>query len=163
MTEHWLPIVGFEGLYEVSDQGRIRNSRTALVLRPSAHHRDKHLNIRLCANGKSHNRLVHRLVLEAFVGPCPPGMEACHFPDRDPSNNRLTNLRWDTCSANRIDAVKHGTLHGLERTYDYSALRQMRADGLTPKEIRERTGISKGHLWKVLARWNWRTSGVPLT
>lgn len=55
------------------------------------------------------NRLVHMLVLEAFVGPCPVGMEACHFPDRNPTNNQLCNLRWDTHVNNLADSVVHGT------------------------------------------------------
>lgn len=52
--------------------------------------------------------LVHRLVLTAFVGPCPEGMEGCH-EDGDPSNNRATNLRWDTHKNNQLDMHKHGT------------------------------------------------------
>lgn len=50
-------------------------------------------------------RSVHRLVLEHFIGPCPEGMEACHR-DGDKANNTLSNLRWDTTSANALD--KHG-------------------------------------------------------
>lgn len=50
-----------------------------------------------------------RSVLETFVGPCPEGMECCHFPERDRSNNRLDNLRWDTHHENVLDAVRHGT------------------------------------------------------
>lgn len=61
-------------------------------------------------DGRRSNRGVSRLVLEAFVGPCPEGMEACHFPDRDTSNNRLDNLRWDTTANNAEDKRKHGTL-----------------------------------------------------
>lgn len=57
--------------------------------------------------GTSH-RLVHRLVLEAFVGPCPPGLECCHDPDPNPANNHLSNLRWDTHKNNIADAVRQG-------------------------------------------------------
>ena len=52
---------------------------------------------------------MHRLVLAAFIGPCPEGMEACHFPDSDPNNNNLGNLRWDTRKENIHDSIKHGT------------------------------------------------------
>lgn len=52
---------------------------------------------------------VHRLILLVFVGPCPRGMQACHFPDRNPANNKLENLRWDTPKANQADSFKHGT------------------------------------------------------
>lgn len=48
-------------------------------------------------------------MLEAFVGPCPDGMECRHFPDRDPSNNNLSNLSWSTHKVNAQDTVTHGT------------------------------------------------------
>jgi hypothetical protein len=51
---------------------------------------------------------VHRLVLSAFVGSCPEGLEGCHF-DGNPFNNRLVNLRWDTRLANTHDSIRHGT------------------------------------------------------
>lgn len=59
-------------------------------------------------------RLVHRLVLEAFVGPCPEGMEGCHG-DGDPTNNSLGNLRWDTATSNQLDKVRHGTHHNAAK------------------------------------------------
>jgi hypothetical protein len=61
------------------------------------------------SRSKQVSRLVHRLVLETFTGPCPHGMEACH-EDGNPANNRLDNLRWDTPVANNADKVRHGTL-----------------------------------------------------
>lgn len=72
------------------------------------------LTVSPIVNGVQRTCQVHRLILETFVGPCPPGMESCHFPDRDPTNNRPENLRWDTKSANSFDAVKHGTAPGLQ-------------------------------------------------
>jgi hypothetical protein len=53
-------------------------------------------------------RLIHRLVLESFVGPCPNGHQACHN-DGDRRNNHLSNLRWDTPRNNERDKVRHGT------------------------------------------------------
>ena len=55
-------------------------------------------------------------LLEAFVGPCPSGQEACHAND-DPRDNRLENLRWDTRSANALDSVRNGTHHAARRTH----------------------------------------------
>src|SRR5690242_16611852 len=52
-----------------------------------------HLLARLHYKGKHVAVFAHRIVLMAFVGPCPEGMETSHFPDRDPANNRLENLR----------------------------------------------------------------------
>lgn len=59
-------------------------------------------------NGKNRLIQVHRLVLEAFVGPCPVGMECCHW-DGNPQNNKLENLRWDTHRANMDDQLRHHT------------------------------------------------------
>ena len=58
---------------------------------------------------KGRLRFVHHLVLEAFVGPRPLGMEACHN-DGNRANSALTNLRWDTRQANLADQVRHGTI-----------------------------------------------------
>lgn len=63
--------------------------------------------------GLSHGKvkrmfMVHRLVLEAFVGPCPEGMEACHW-DNNGLNCKLSNLRWDTPVNNQRDRIRHGT------------------------------------------------------
>ncbi|QOV97160.1 HNH endonuclease [Rhodococcus pyridinivorans] len=62
------------------------------------------------------NRKVHRLVLEAFTGPCPDGMVGCHN-DGDTTNNRLDNLRWDTPGANNRDKRTHGTDHQVQKTH----------------------------------------------
>lgn len=57
-------------------------------------------------NGK--HRLVHNLVLEAFVGSRPKGMYACHN-NGNPKDNRIENLRWDTPKNNVKDRNGHGT------------------------------------------------------
>ncbi len=77
--------------------------------------RAKHGHLSVCLtdfNGVSMNKLVHCLVLEAFIGPRPNGMESCHW-DGNPKNNKLDNLRWDTPTGNRADQIRHGTLYGM--------------------------------------------------
>ena len=59
--------------------------------------------VNLDVDGRNRSRLVHQLVLEAFVGPKPPGLEGCHYPDHDKANNRVSNLRWDTHDENIRD------------------------------------------------------------
>lgn len=79
-------------------------------LKPQAVNKRGHLGLNLSKRGtKAKCWLLHRLVLLAFVGPCPPGMEGCHFPDRDPANCHIDNLRWGTRSHNMRDKVFHGT------------------------------------------------------
>ncbi len=125
MIETWKAVVGYEGQYEVSDQGRVRSldyTRTyerldqysGRVITVSRRHRGKmlrpgrmpagHLSVAL---GRNNSICVHVLVLNAFVGPCPPGQECCHGDDV-PWNNVLGNLRWGTRSSNLLDAVRTG-------------------------------------------------------
>ncbi|MFF1540504.1 NUMOD4 motif-containing HNH endonuclease [Microbacterium sp. NPDC058269] len=118
-TENWLPIPGWEGLYEVSDLGRVRSlDRLSPVRGGSLALRKGRVRslgtdrygrrcIPLSRNGVQTMKQVHRLVLEAFVGPCPAGQEACHW-DGDPTNNKLENLRWDSHTANEADKLRIG-------------------------------------------------------
>lgn len=69
----------------------------------------RYAQVALTKCGKMYYRKVHILVLEAFVGPRPEGMEGCHFPERDTRNNNLENLRWGTKSENYQDRHAHGT------------------------------------------------------
>jgi hypothetical protein len=63
--------------------------------------------ITLYKNNRRFDKLIHRLILETFIGPCPEGMECCHKNDV-PTDNRLENLRWDTRSNNVKDAFRNG-------------------------------------------------------
>jgi hypothetical protein len=107
---------------------------------------------------------VHRLILETFVGPCPPGMECCHNDD-DKDNNRLDNLRWDTRSSNRIDAFRNGRLEGRPRgeriknhilsEQDIPEIFEMRKTGLSQRAIGRRLGVSQQLISDVLTRKTW--------
>jgi len=113
-VEEWRTISDFPD-YEVSNLGRVRS-----WINPKRNRRDEPKLLRLYENRQGYHtvdlsnrvsrkiRTVHRLVLSAFVGECPPGMEACHNDGRR-SNNVLSNLRWDTPSNNQRDRVAHGT------------------------------------------------------
>lgn len=105
MTENWRPVRGYEGSYEVSDLGRVRSVR--VVLKPMRVPKG-HLQVALYKSADRTFYKVHCLVLSAFVGPRPEGMEGCHN-NGDPQDNRLSNLRWDTRSGNQRDSVEHGT------------------------------------------------------
>ena len=75
-----------------------------------------YLTVRLSENGKSRIFRVHRLVLEAFVGPCPNGLEARHL-DGNPANNNRNNLCWGTPAENTEDKRKHGRHTSKARFY----------------------------------------------
>lgn len=129
--EEWRDVVGMEGCYQVSSLGRVKSLARRIwfgtrwcswrekILIPQRGDSCGHMKLTLCPTGRRVQVLIHRVVLEAFVGPCPAGMESCHFPDRDRSNNRLDNLRWDTHLANMNDRRIHGSLtpEKMRRTF----------------------------------------------
>ena len=113
MVEIWKAIPGYEGLYEVSDQGNVRTFRRGAngrLLKPGRMPQG-HLSVAL---GRGNSQCVHKLVLLAFVGPAPDRHECCHN-NGNPADNRLENLRWGTRSDNIRDAVRHGTWLTPER------------------------------------------------
>lgn len=132
--EEWRPIVGYEGLYEVSDLGRVK-SLARKVLRQREGRRDHFITIpeRIlravpmkrggypCVqlskrNVEIHHR-VHQLVLETFVGPKPRlDSEVRHLNDI-PTDNRLVNLTWGTKSENMRDAVRNGGHANASKTH----------------------------------------------
>jgi hypothetical protein len=111
--EIWKAIPGYEGQYEVSDQGRVKSYRRdheGRFLRPGRMP-GGHLSVAL---GRGNSQCVHKLVLLAFVGPAPDKHECCHN-NGNPADNRLENLRWGTRRENILDAVRHGTWMTPER------------------------------------------------
>ena len=122
--ERWLPVVDWEGLYEVSDQGRVRSFHVKTRPRLSgsdllATHRRAGMDyptVTLSRNAKSVGRTVHSLVAAAFIGPRPPGMDVCHN-DGDADNCQLSNLRYGTRSENILDEIAHGTHRHASRTH----------------------------------------------
>lgn len=121
MTEQWRPVIDWEGFYSVSDLGRVRSEARVIslcdgrtrrihqkILNPTQSPVTKRMNLVLC-NGPEQrvSVTVDRLVMDAFVGPRPEGLERLHWDD-DPANNALSNLRYGTQSENQYDAVRNG-------------------------------------------------------
>lgn len=71
-----------------------------------------YLRATLSRNGKTKREFVHRLVLRAFIGEPPKGLQACHN-NGDKMDNRLSNLRWDTAKANVADMIRNGEASGI--------------------------------------------------
>lgn len=111
MTTNWQPIDSHPE-YFVSDDGRVRRTD---VLAPDTI-KGGYQRVQLWTNGVRTRRLVHLLVLETFVGPCPPGLEARHRNGVS-FDNRLSNLTWGTHSENQLDKVAHGTHHHARKTH----------------------------------------------
>lgn len=115
--EKWQPISAYENRYAVSTQGRVwslahRKGGQLLKYGTTGPRPDRPAGypvVRLYDGGGAHRTfLVHLLVLQTFVGPCPPGLQACHN-NGDPQDPRLSNLRYDTPEGNAADKLAHGT------------------------------------------------------
>ena len=100
--EIWKPVKGYEGLYEVSNNGKVRslkNSRHNVRKEPLL--KKQFLGswgypiVALCKEGKSIGVLVHRIVAEAFI-PNPNGYEFVNHKDEVKTNNLVENLEWCT-------------------------------------------------------------------
>jgi hypothetical protein len=126
MTERWKSVVGYEGLYEVSDLGNVRSlNRIVKTVKGQRRFRGKVLKqlvrpdgyhvVALSREGKERPYRVHVLVLGAFSGPRPSGEETLHG-NGNRSDNRFVNLRYGTRSENMQDALRHGTHNYAKRT-----------------------------------------------
>jgi hypothetical protein len=147
MTERWLPVVGYEGKYEVSDQGSVRSVDryvdggrggrrrwlTGRILRPYTGGRYMTVQI-----GHGNTKSVHHLVIEAFLGPRPDGMDACHNNGQS-HDNRLENLRWDTPINNAADRRAHGT----QRNQNAGKTHCIHGHEFTPENTYRSTGARK--------------------
>lgn len=168
--EQWRPVPGYEGLYEVSDYGRVRRSargqhtQIGRIIKPFPQR--GYWRIQLNKNGKKHKHSVHTLVLKAFVGDPSPGQE-CRHKDNDPGNNHVSNLIWGTKLENETDKVESGrTTRGIKQwnsaltETDVHEIRLLLAKGIPQRIIAEqfnvgRSAIALIHIGKT---WAWLKS-----
>lgn len=110
--EIWVDVIGFEGLYRISSFGRVlslpRNSTKGGLMALHRHPRSGAVSVMLTKNGRPTRHRVHRLVMEAFVGPMPQGMEVRHL-DGVAHNNHVSNLAYSDHATNMKDIPIHGT------------------------------------------------------
>ena len=99
-SEVWRDIIGYEGIYQVSNKGNVYSvgrmvqgrKRGGVTLKPKLH-RNGYLHVGLYRNGKMKNKLIHRLVLDAFVEN-PNNLPEVNHKDENKTNNDLSNLEW---------------------------------------------------------------------
>jgi len=172
--ERWRDVVGYEELYEVSDHGRVRSvSREGrryagcILSMPLKTERGRktYPRVNLSNRGTRRTRTVHKLVAEAFLGPCPEGREVDHC-DGDKTNNRPSNLEYVTHAENRGRAKKLGLCRGgCLRGEDSGTARLTEAQvrriralydrGRTQKSIAQRFGMSQPHIHAIVHRRAW--------
>nr|WP_319566258.1 NUMOD4 domain-containing protein [uncultured Rhodoferax sp.] len=169
-NEVWRPVNGYEGLYEVSNHGRMKSLAKLVVRHIKGVYREFHYSERIrdtkpatngyvyvdvVKNEKVRRVPVHHLVLTAFVSAKPLGME-CRHGNNIRSDNRLSNISWGTNVENAGDRVSSGTYavgdtHPLAKFTEVQiASMQSDAKGMPRRAVREKYGISKSHLARVL-------------
>jgi len=166
MEENWLPVLNYEGLYEVSDLGRVRSldrevwnpayscyqTRKGRIIKQYkiGHEGNKYFAVNLSKEGLAKHTKVHIMVLEAFLCPRPAGLYGLHG-DKGRFDNSLPNLSWGTHSQNMgDDRLRDGTLpfgenHGSAKLTNDKVLEIYRLaweGNLTQKEIAEMFNVS---------------------
>lgn len=172
--ETWMPVTGYEGLYEVSSFGRVRgldrivfsfsaNAGRVVPLRRKAKVLSQnsagsgYMTVCLSIEGRSNTCRVAALVCEAFNGPRPSGMFVCHN-DGNKLNNRQENLRWDTPKNNQLDRIAHktdcrGELVGTTKLTTEQVL-AIKA-GMKVREATQTLGISRTQYYRIFHGISW--------
>lgn len=163
--EKWLPVVGYEGYYEVSDAGRVRRimpgpgSRAGMCLIKSTHPENGYKSVGLSVDGVARSFQVHRLVAMAFCsGNSSERNYACH-KNGDPSDNRAENLYWGDARTNGEDCIAHGRklrwpAHSQSRLTPEQAgyALSLLDNGKSVKNIAKEMGVGYGTIQRLRAR-----------
>ena len=169
MIEEWRPISGYEGLYEVSNLGRVRrlttvNGYQAGSIRGGTPNAHGHFSLALSKRGDHRAYFVHRLVAEAFLGPSPEGLCVNH-KDGNKQNNRADNLEYATIAENNLHAqrlglTRHacGTTNGRSKLTDeaVTSIRRELTEGIRPPEIARRFQVSTSTIRAIRSGKTWR-------
>ena len=122
-----------------------------------------YLQVAIRYAGKTSTRNVHSLVLETFVGPCPDGCMARHFPSNDRANCAITNLCWGTAQQNADDRQRSGTTACGTRNAnaklteaDVLAIRLAGNHRGATAELSRQYGVSRTIIWQIRRRKIWK-------
>lgn len=170
--EEWRDIPNWEGLYQASNQGRIRrleskdcrgNRIAQHMLTPAINKHRGYSYVTLAQNRTSKSYQVHRLIALAFMGPCPSGMQVNHV-DGNKTNNAANNLEYVTGKRNVEHARSIGLWSGKGETNNSARLtqeqvneiRRRRQNGEMPKTLAEHYQVSAAHIWRIVHYRTWR-------
>ncbi len=174
-AERWLPVVGYEGRYEVSDLGRVR-----VVFSSKYSHVGKFIGSKkrtgyreaalTDADGNKTYHRIHKLVLIAFVGPAPLGLE-CNHKNGIKTDNRVENLEWVTRSQNHIHRARvlrhhphgaclarRGERNGGSKIGEIEAkkIHEWYAAGHTSQQaIADFFGLTQAHISRIVRGISW--------
>lgn len=169
MSEVWKDVVGYEGLYQVSNMGRVRSLDRVIIEKRTGFKRKlkgKLLKPAIRDNGyavvnlgRGHHRRVHHIVMDAFVGVRQEGYEVDHI-NRNRADNRLENLQYLTIGENHAQGseskrkpIRQICNGKVVKVYE-SASEASRQMGCTPKVIqmaaRGELKTSCGYVWRYV-------------
>lgn len=160
--EEWRDIKGYEGLYQVSNYGRVKSldynhtgeERILKPVRLAMKSGNAYYQVHLCKDGKTNSKRVHRLVAQAFI-PNPNGLPDINHKDENGLNNRVDNLEWCTHKYNcnygtRNGRIKQKMINGKtsKPVYQYSIDGKLIKEWTSLNEIERQTGYSCAHICK---------------
>jgi len=165
--ETWKPIPDYP-LYEASDLGRIRSWNQASgrskprIMKTPTHPKTGYSYVCICNKNGTRQFTVHRLILLAFVGPCPDGLQSCHY-NGNRTDNRIDNLRWDSRKNNAIDKHRHNTTVMGEKVHtaklipsNVLRIRERYATGETLTAIAEDYPVNVQSIHYIVHRKTWK-------
>ena len=167
MSENWLPVVGYEGIYEISDRGALRRIMRSACGSMGLLKGDRpkgYVRHRLFRNGKFKRMQAHQIVMAAFIGPVPPDMEINHLNGIH-GDNRLENLQYVTRSENQSHKYRvlgwkgrAGSKHHYAKLDEekVAEMRKLRLDGWELKDLAIKYGVSTGSISLICKRKTWR-------
>lgn len=160
--EIWKDVEGYEGIYQVSNLGRILRVDFGRFLKGTTAW-NGYIHIGLSNNGKVKHIGLHQVVAAAFIGSCPEGMEVNHI-DTNKANNQASNLEYLTHSDNQKHAYKMGRTRTPKgethpTTYfkneDIQTIKQLRADGLSEYKIAALYNAPRTTIQSILNGKSW--------
>ena len=165
--EKWKDIPGYEGKYQASTEGRIRSVDRLVrgkchytgkefyrcmkgrILRPGRFCKSGHVSVVL-----GHDAIgspVHKLIMITFIGPIPDGMEVLHI-NGNPTDNRLSNLRYGSRTENILDVYRQGGIWRKLSIEDVEAIRFGLWCGIKGSELARMYDVSQGTISKIKTR-----------
>lgn len=176
IAERFLPIPGYEGMYEISDLGKVRSIDRVVKARKGKDTYQRmsygkiiqpfftnygYLSVKLNKDGQRTAHRINRLVLNAFVGPR-PDMASNHI-NAIPTDNRLCNLEWVTLKGNRMHFINNfrtvermGCFHKLSVDQVKEIISLRKSTRMTILQIADRYGVSRSQVQRIVTGAQWQ-------
>lgn len=177
-NEEWRPVVGFEGLYLVSNWGRVRRLPLSVIKIINDHktirkfykgrilmqHKDKdgYLRVSLRRTKQAKTMLVHRLVATAFIGTIPPGMWVLHGPKGNQCNT-VDNVYIGTPKQNALDKIRDNTVARDEKNgrskltiAEVALIKKKLNKGKSVSKLAKQYKVSRKAIYLIKTGINWR-------